>query len=323
MVGLAASVTGIECATPLEAEVRELRLIAEHKPRYNRRSRFPEKVHFVKLTREPWPRLSLVRGCSTTRPTTSARSPRGRPPRSAWPRCTRPSRSGSAPTGSPRAVARACVLAEMGRCLAPCDGSVDATTYAAVVRQLRDTLLRRPDEVVDAINLRMAALAGRRALRGGRGPPRPAVRVRPGGRPHPAPQRADPVRRGGGRRGARTTAAGPCTWSGSGGWPPPASSRPAPTPTSTSSSCARRPRPSRPPRAGAGGDRRGDREGPALAGVPGHPPGRGRRRVDLPGGRRDPAPRAARRGQPVPPVAGAVRRAPRPRAGPPAGPLQR
>src|SRR5680860_1469522 len=61
MVGLSTSVTGIECATPLEAEVRELRLIAEHKPRYNRRSRFPEKVHFLKLTREPWPRLSLVR----------------------------------------------------------------------------------------------------------------------------------------------------------------------------------------------------------------------------------------------------------------------
>ena len=46
---------------PLEAEVRELRLIAEHKPRYNRRSRFPEKAHYLKLTREPWPRLSLVR----------------------------------------------------------------------------------------------------------------------------------------------------------------------------------------------------------------------------------------------------------------------
>ena len=61
MVGLASSVTGIECATPLEAEVRELRLIAEHKPSYNRRSRYPEKVTFIKLTREPWPRLSLVK----------------------------------------------------------------------------------------------------------------------------------------------------------------------------------------------------------------------------------------------------------------------
>ena len=60
MVRLARRVDHVECATPLEAQVRELRLIAEHKPRYNRRSRFPEKMHFLKLTREPWPRLSLV-----------------------------------------------------------------------------------------------------------------------------------------------------------------------------------------------------------------------------------------------------------------------
>ncbi len=58
MVGLAESVEGIVCATALEAEVRELRLIAEHKPRYNRRSKFPERVTWVKLTVEPWPRLS-------------------------------------------------------------------------------------------------------------------------------------------------------------------------------------------------------------------------------------------------------------------------
>jgi DNA polymerase-3 subunit epsilon len=51
------------------------------------------------------------------------------------------------------------VLAEMGRCLSPCDGSVDETTYAAVVRQLRDNLLRRPDDVVELIGRRMADLA--------------------------------------------------------------------------------------------------------------------------------------------------------------------
>jgi DNA polymerase-3 subunit epsilon len=51
------------------------------------------------------------------------------------------------------------VLAEMGRCLSPCDGSVDLTTYAAVVRQLRDNLLGRPDDVVDLIGRRMALLA--------------------------------------------------------------------------------------------------------------------------------------------------------------------
>jgi DNA polymerase-3 subunit epsilon len=160
MVNLASSVTGIECATSLEAEVRELRLIAEHKPRYNRRSRFPEKVHFIKLTREPWPRLSLVRrvldddadylGPFSSRKTADkclAALHDTFPVR----QCS--DRLAQAPSRA------ACVLAEMGRCLAPCDGSVDTTTYAAVVRQLRDTLLRRPDEVVDAINQRMSLLA--------------------------------------------------------------------------------------------------------------------------------------------------------------------
>jgi len=44
MVGLAERVDAIVCATPLEAKVRELRLIAQHKPRYNRRSRHPERA---------------------------------------------------------------------------------------------------------------------------------------------------------------------------------------------------------------------------------------------------------------------------------------
>ena len=61
MVGLAERVRHVPCPTALEAEVRELRLIAEHKPRYNRRSRFPERVLWLKLTVEPFPRLSLVR----------------------------------------------------------------------------------------------------------------------------------------------------------------------------------------------------------------------------------------------------------------------
>src|SRR3546814_15393326 len=47
----------------------------------------------------------------------------------------------------------------MGRCLAPCDGSVDSGTYAVVVRQLRDTLLRSPDDVVEVITERMERLA--------------------------------------------------------------------------------------------------------------------------------------------------------------------
>src|SRR4029453_1743347 len=51
----------IPCAHDLEAAVRELRLIAEHKPRYNRRSRFPERALWARLNDEVFPRLSVVR----------------------------------------------------------------------------------------------------------------------------------------------------------------------------------------------------------------------------------------------------------------------
>ena len=99
MVGLAESVTGLECATALEAEVRELRLIGEHKPRYNRRSRFPERAHWIKLTVEPWPRLSLVRHVRDDGASTSGRSRRRRPPRNRSLRCTRRSPCVSAVVG--------------------------------------------------------------------------------------------------------------------------------------------------------------------------------------------------------------------------------
>jgi DNA polymerase-3 subunit epsilon len=160
MVRLAQRVRGIECATPLEAQVRELRLIARHKPRYNRRSRHPEKVTWLKLTREPWPRLALVRrvlvddadylGPFSSRRTAEKclaalhdtfpiRQCAGRLPRT--------------PRGTP------CALAEMDRCLSPCDGSISLDGYAAVVAGLRDNLLHRADEVVDRITARMGALA--------------------------------------------------------------------------------------------------------------------------------------------------------------------
>ncbi|GAB2985352.1 DEDD exonuclease domain-containing protein [Nocardioides montaniterrae] len=160
MVALASTVQGIECATPLEAEVRELRLIGEHKPPYNRRSRYPEKVTFLKLTNEAWPRLSLVKkvmddDADYLGPFSSRASAESClvalhevfPIR----QCT--DRLGAAPSRT------ACALAEMARCLAPCDGSVDLMTYAAVVRQLRDAVLRDPDDVVELINAKMAELA--------------------------------------------------------------------------------------------------------------------------------------------------------------------
>lgn len=160
MVGLAATVQGIECATTLEAEVRELRLIAEHKPRYNRRSRFPERVHWIKLTVEPWPRLSLVRqvlddgadyigpfGSKRTAERSVAALHEAFPVRQCGGRMPK------------RPALSACALAEMGKCLSPCNGSVSESDYTAVVGQLRASLLGRPDTVVASVSARMDALA--------------------------------------------------------------------------------------------------------------------------------------------------------------------
>jgi DNA polymerase III subunit epsilon len=160
MVGLAATVLGIECSTPLEAEVRELRLIAEHKPKYNRRSRFPERVHWIKLTREPWPRLSLVRhvlddGADYIGPYSSRRAAERSVAalHEAFPIRQCAGRMPRVPAMS------ACALAEMGKCLSPCDGSVSAADYAAVVAELKRSLLQRPDTVVSTVTRRMQLLA--------------------------------------------------------------------------------------------------------------------------------------------------------------------
>src|SRR6195952_425986 len=148
MVSRAASVTGIEGATPLEARVRELRLIAAHKPRYNKRSRFPDKVTWLKLTVEPWPRLSMVRkvaddGADYLGPFSSRRTAEKclAALHEAFPIRQCSDRLPLVPSRTP------CVLAEMGRCLSPCDGSVDVDRYAALVADVRANLLQGADVV--------------------------------------------------------------------------------------------------------------------------------------------------------------------------------
>lgn len=160
MVNLATTVQGIECATPLEAEVCELRLIAEHKPRYNRRSRFPERVHWLKLTVEPWPRLSLVRqvledGADYVGPFASKRTAERAVAalHEAFPIRQCGGRMPKVPAMS------ACALGEMERCLSPCNGSVTAERYEHVVGELRSAIVDRPDAVVTSLSRRMAALA--------------------------------------------------------------------------------------------------------------------------------------------------------------------
>ncbi len=159
MVGLAAHVEAIECATALEAQVRELRLIAAHKPRYNRRSRHPERASWIKLTREPWPRLSLVRTAADDATYLGPFSGRrGADAALTALHETFPVRQCTArlpihPNSAP------CALAELGRCLSPCDGSVDTVGYDDMVERLRAALGADPRDVIAALTLRIERLA--------------------------------------------------------------------------------------------------------------------------------------------------------------------
>ncbi|TDO93820.1 DNA polymerase-3 subunit epsilon [Enemella evansiae] len=159
MVRVAHGVQAVVCVTPLQAEVTELRLIEQHSPRYNRRSRFPRKLHWLKVTDEPYPRLSLVRqvradDASYLGPFRNRQSAEQvlAALHDAFPirQCT--DRLTLRGMGSP------CALAGMGRCLSPCDHSVGLEEYAAVVEQLRECLAGDVRPVLAAARSRMHRL---------------------------------------------------------------------------------------------------------------------------------------------------------------------
>jgi DNA polymerase-3 subunit epsilon len=161
MVALAERVEAIPCAHDLEAAVRELRLIAAHKPRYNRRSRFPERALWVRLTEEPFPRLSVVR---RVRPGTGAflgpfPDRRAADAAVAAVHEALPLRQCTGRI-SPRTAGSACALAGMGRCGAPCTGAQGVDEYAAVAAVFRAAVESDPRGLVAPLLTRVARLAG-------------------------------------------------------------------------------------------------------------------------------------------------------------------
>lgn len=133
------SIEHLVCDTTLEAEVTEIRLIHAHRPRHNRRSRPPKTSHFVKLTDERFPRLSVVRTLKDDALTYLGpfRSKRAadKVVHAIWDsipirRCR--SRPGSR-TGK-------CAPAQMGMATCPCDGTLDPTAYRKTVDELAAAL---------------------------------------------------------------------------------------------------------------------------------------------------------------------------------------
>jgi DNA polymerase-3 subunit epsilon len=161
MIHMAERVDALVCAHALEAEVRELRLIAAHKPPYNRRSKFPERTAWLKLTPEAYPRLSFVGAVRADTgvylgPFASRHSAELAadavyevlPLR----RCSQ-RLSTRRPTGT-------CALADIGRCAAPCDLRISPEEYDVVAAEpFRRAVLDDPGVLVQGLLARIDRLA--------------------------------------------------------------------------------------------------------------------------------------------------------------------
>ncbi|NUT35864.1 MAG: DEDD exonuclease domain-containing protein [Hamadaea sp.] len=173
MIHIAEQVDAVVCAHALEAQVRELRLIAAHAPPYNRRSKHPDRVWWVRLTDEPFPRLSLVRepggGLATLGPFSGRHAAQA-----AVDACHEalPLRQCTSRL-SARKPSASCALAELGRCPAPCELKVSPERYGEdAAAPFVGAVAGDPGPVVDRLMERLRMLADRQryeeaaALRG-------------------------------------------------------------------------------------------------------------------------------------------------------------
>ena len=157
------SVDHVVCAGPLEASVLEVRLIHQHMPPFNRRSKTWRRYAYLKLILdERFPRLSVVRkvrandGALYLGPLPSAAAARllAEAIETAVPirRCTaKPPRQGRAAP---------CAPAQLGVSLCPCAGQVSEAEYGAVIQRLVRGLTVEPALLLDPLAERMNALAG-------------------------------------------------------------------------------------------------------------------------------------------------------------------
>ena len=155
------SIDGVTCASELEALVVEARLIRRHEPSYNRRGKTWRRYKYLKVDpAEAFPRLKIVRmaspgdGCVYLGPFGSSSA--ARMAKEALEEVL-PIRRCTTAMGA-RTRFAPCALADIGRCVAPCDGRVDTERYGELVRRLVSSLTS-PGGLLEALERRMASLA--------------------------------------------------------------------------------------------------------------------------------------------------------------------
>jgi DNA polymerase III subunit epsilon len=157
------SIDHLVCRGPLEAAVREIRLIQAFQPRFNRQAKVWRKYAYLKLTNERFPRLAVTRVAKADGatylgplPSTGVAHLVREAIESALPlrRCPRKLPKRFTPDdGAP------CVPAQLGVATCPCRGQIDDDTYAEIAQQVRTGLDSEPAILLDPLEARMAGLA--------------------------------------------------------------------------------------------------------------------------------------------------------------------
>jgi DNA polymerase-3 subunit epsilon len=156
------SIDHVRCATPLEAAVLEVRMIHALDPRYNRQHRRWRSYTYLKLTAEPFPRLSVVRS-------TAGRSTGpliGPFPSAAVARLAADAIESAVPirrcTGDPSKALRSglCGPAQLGVALCPCAGDISVGDYhQSAVAPVLAGLGHEPELLLGPLRSRMQRLA--------------------------------------------------------------------------------------------------------------------------------------------------------------------
>lgn len=136
MLDLTNKITAIPCHTELEASIREARIINQAKPPFNAAGKRTEKAIWIRITNEPYPRLSVVRKVSedafhfgplrnmeqATLVVDAITSVIGL-------------RTCTAKLGTKK-PSPSCALGEIGRCSRPCELAISTDDYRNLVREL-------------------------------------------------------------------------------------------------------------------------------------------------------------------------------------------
>lgn len=164
MISLAEKLDHIETPTILEAEVRELRLIGQFQPRFNRRSRFQTRAIAAKLTQDDFPRLSQVRGVHHLERSESWLGPFSSrdeatlaiealyevfPIRQCNSRITLKSMRSASP----------CALLDLEKCGAPCIGLQSTENYASIAAEVASAIENDARILLQKLRERMRKLS--------------------------------------------------------------------------------------------------------------------------------------------------------------------